>query len=180
LPKIKRTEIIGNTITFYDGKRKVLGSHPYETEKDIEQVAQINELRRRFGYNELADAYANMQGEMFKQVFEQMISDAKVRDQFVEYDNQYATIRKNLSDFIPETTGSSVILLDRNISKVVAIVNYDERDKITSSTYYGYEKVGAPILNATKTEQLLQMPSGAEVWQITSSKIQKLNFKLKN
>jgi len=109
---------------------------------------------------------------------EDMIEKARITGNLTVYCDQLASIRTNLSEVRQGATGASVVIVDRNISRIVAMATYDEMENLTSRTFYGYEKKGAPVPNATRTETLVEVPSGAEVWQITSSKIEKYKIKL--
>ena len=179
VPKIKRTEIIGNHVTFYDGSRNMLGSHTLEIPKNREMAEQIKQLGDRYDYNELANAFSTMQGDFFEKEMDKVISDAEARGQLIVHNENYATVRMNFADVKPGATGSSVMLIDRKNNKVMASTHYDEQEKITSRTLFNYAKEGPPILNSVRSEVLLEMPSGAEVVQMTTSKIENLKFNLK-
>ncbi|MDR0295682.1 MAG: hypothetical protein LBH91_05785 [Prevotellaceae bacterium] len=176
-PKIRRTEIIGNNMTFYDGTQKMLGSQIVEMQRQPEMVEHIKELFRRYG-NDMTCALETMQGDFFSSSMDDVIAAARANGQLTEHSEEIVSIRTNLSEVSPLTTGASVVFIDKNNSRVVVTVTYNEQEKLSSCTFYGYEKEGAPILNATRTETLVQVPSGAEVWQITSSKIEHFNLKL--
>jgi len=179
-PKIKRTELIGNTVTFYDGSRNVLGSHSVQMQRQTELANQLREYGERFGYEEAARCFATMQGDIFDLQMDEMIAQAEAKGQLTIHDENFSTVRANFADVIPGSSGATVVIVDRNINKMVASVVYDEMENETSRTYLGYEKDGAPILNETMTTQIMQLPSGAKVWQITYSKIDNLKYNLKN
>ena len=61
------------------------------------------------------------------------------------------------------------------MQRIVACASYDDNEVLTQKMYYGYAKEGPPIIDAIRTEQLVKMPSDAEVWQIANSKIENLN-----
>ena len=180
VPRITRSEITGNVATYYDSNRKMVCATPIEMQKQTELVKRIKMLGEKFGYEEVAKSFATMQGGIFEEAIEKMIADARAKGNYIAYDEHYATVRTNLADAVAGATGEAVVIVDRKINKIVAYVNYDENEKETLRIYYGYEKEGAPILNATRTEQTIELPSGAEVWQITCTKIDNLTFKLKN
>jgi len=177
-PEIKRTEIIGNNAVFYDVNRKILGSQQIMLPKQKQLADQIKQYGEQLGYEALAKAYATMQGAPFDQSVEKIITEARAKGQLTEYDAQFATVRTKLSEVNPDAKGANVAIIDRNINKVVASTNYDEKERMTRCTYYGYEKESAPMLNAIRTEQLIQLPSGAEVWQISCTKIENLKLKI--
>jgi hypothetical protein len=180
VPKIRRTEIRGNTVTFYDGSRRIIGSHPAEMSKQTELAAQIRELGDRVGHAEAARSFATGQGRIFEEAMEKTISDARSKGQLVEHDDRFVTVRTRLSDILPDAKESNVVIIDRNINRIVASATYDEAENLMSRTFYAYDKESAQAPNATVTEAIIELPSGAKVWQITSSRIEKYNVKLNN
>ena len=180
VPKIKRKEIFGNNVSFFDGSHKLIGSLNIEIGKQCEWVEQINEMGDKFGNEEVAQLFGAIPIGMTDNAIEKMICEAKAKGQLIEHDETFVTVRTNLSEIMKEATGANVILIDRSINKVVASVTYDEVENTTSRTLFGYESSGAPLLKGSYMETLFEVPSGAEVWQITNAKYEKLNFKLKN
>ena len=178
--KITKTEIVGGIACFYDKTGKMTDRQPVEIPNQKGLAEQIKKLRNDFGTDEVAKAFNTMRGMIFDQAIDQMLADAKTRGKVTEYDEQFVTVRTKFSDYMPDAKGAAVILVDRNINKIVSSVIYDEKENETSRNYFGYEKNGAPILNATRTEQLIELPSGAKVWQITDTKIDKMKYNLKN
>ncbi|MCL2073747.1 MAG: hypothetical protein FWH18_07495 [Marinilabiliaceae bacterium] len=174
VPQTKRTEIIGNTVTFYDGSRRMLATENFQSEKMVEWAEQIKQSSNQ----DAAQKYANLQSNIWGQTIENTIEEARTRGMFVEYDDQIVSVRQNLCDIMHQATGAIVTIIDRNINKMVAYTIYDENEKITSTMFFGYETEGAHLMNATRTETVLEMPSGAEVLQITSTKIENYIFNL--
>ena len=179
LPKIKRTEIIGGIATYYDGNRNIIGSQPVEMTRQKELADQIQQFGSRLD-KDAARCFATMQSVIYDHELEKLISDARASGRLIDHNKWFATVRTNLSDVQPGATGASVVLIDMNIKRVVATTIYDEKDNLIMRTYYGYEKEGVPILNVTRTETLLELPSGAEVMQITQSKFTNHDFNLNN
>ena len=180
VPEIKRTEIFGNNITFYDRNRSMLSSHNIEMDKQTELANQIKNYRNEFGYDETVRMFGAIPIGMSMYAIEKMINEAEAKGQLVVHNETFVTVRTNNSEIDPETTGSQVVLIDRSLNKIVASVTYDEMENMTSRTLIGYENGEIPLLIGYYTETLWEVPSGAEVWQITNTKFDKLNFNLKN
>jgi len=178
LPKIKRTEIIGNSVTFYDGNRKMLGSHPFQSIKNEAWADQMSRFDNRLVSEQPAKSFAILQSCVFGYSIEEMIEDAQVKGQFIAHDEHFVTVRTNLSETRQGATTARVVIVDKSINKVVASVTYNENEKVISRMYFGYQNDDIPLLRATVSETLLEMPSGAEAWQITTSLLE--NYKFNN
>ena len=178
VPEIKRTEVIGNQATFYDGNRKVIGTQPLALPKQEQLAEQIKKYGKEMGYDELAKACVTMQGGIFELAVDKMLAEAEAKGQLTTQDGQLVTVRTNLADVMPGAKGANVVIVDRTINKIMASANYDEKEEMTSCAYFGYAKEGAPVLNATRTEQRVEVPSGAEVWQVTCSKIENWKYSI--
>ena len=139
-------------------------------------VEQIRDMSTQFSDKEVADAFSAMQGNVFDQNFEKWMAEAETKGDVIAHDEQYVTLRMNLSEYTQLEESTCVMLVDKNINKLVGNVVYDEDYNPTLYRYYGYSKEGAQTLNATRTEQLINLPSGAKVWQITCSKYE--NFEI--
>ena len=176
LPKTKMTEVVGNTVTFYDGNRKMISSHPITAQRQTELADRIKKSGNRFGYQEAARCFAEMQGGFSDYNTEKMIEKARSNGQITEHCDQFATVRTTLSEFMRDAAGDAVIIVDKHINKVVAAACYDEEEIMTMCTYYGYTKEGEPLLNALRTDHKMEVPSGADVWKTTMSKIENLKF----
>ena len=177
-PSVRRTEIVGNTAFFYDDNQRMVSSHPIEMPKRIELAEQIKHSRGLFSYEEAVRNFKAMQGGFSDLCIERMVAEAQSRGRFTEHADGLITVRENLSEVIPGQRGSRVTLVDRNINKVVAVVTYDEKENMTSRTFFGYDREETPVINAIRTEILLEMPSGAKVLQVISSRIENINFTL--
>ena len=90
-----------------------------------------------------------------------MIDDAEAKGQVIEHGEQYVTMRINSSEIDPRSKGSIVLLMDKSINKMAGFAVYDENENLNFCTYYGYDREGAPVLSAIRTEQLILLPSGA-------------------
>ncbi|MCL2073384.1 MAG: hypothetical protein FWH18_05675 [Marinilabiliaceae bacterium] len=180
VPRITRTEIIGNNLYFYNSNRQMVGMQSAEMPRHNDLADRIMQMGDRFSSETLNDAFATMKGEIFNEAVDQMIAEADASGQLLQHDDNYATVRTILADEVHGAVGSAVMIIDMSIKKVVACVLYDEQDKGIFRTYYNYGDENSQILKATLTEQIIELPSGAKVWQITCSNYENVKYKLIN
>ena len=84
IPGIRKTVIIGNTISFYDINGRLKGTERVETPKQTELVEQIRELGGQYGEEEIARTVAAMQGGFFDRAIEKMIAQAQENGQLIQ------------------------------------------------------------------------------------------------
>lgn len=174
IPSVKKTVITGNTVSRYDINGKLLSTDKAEISRQTKLAEQIREMGAQFSDKEIAQAFATMQGNVFDQNFEKWITEAEAKGEVIAHDEQYVTLRMNLSENNTQKKGACVLLVDKNINKLVGNVSYDDEYNPILNMYYGYAKEGVQALNASRTEQLIKLPSGVKVWQITCSKYDNL------
>jgi hypothetical protein len=176
--KITKTVIIGNSANFYNKSGDLLSSENIPIPNQMELVNKIKKLGNNFSEEDINETIATMQGQQFIENLDEFINNPSNNIQVLEQGNSFITIRMSLSDIDPRMTGTTVLLVDKNKSKLVGTRIYSEENKLLQSTLYGYNKGEIKSLNAIQVKQPFLLPSGKETTIITLSKIENLTFNL--
>ncbi len=177
IPEIVRTEIIGNTAYFYDKSKKLKGSEHIEIPNQIKLVEKIKKLRDKFSEEDINEALATMQGQFFADNTEEFIKNASENGaEIQELEDGYITVRMPLKDMGQNL--ETVLLINKNINKLVGNRIYNEKNELLQTVYYGYNKGKIQSLNAVRVEEKISLPSGKEIKMTTNSKIENLKFNL--
>lgn len=180
-PRLKRTEIIGNTVSFYDEKEKLIKSNSIDIPNHIETVKKIKELGDKFTAADINSAIATMQGYQFIDNLKKFIKEAPAMGiQVLEQGEDYVTLRVPLKNTDARVKEESVLLIDKRMNKLVGSRIYGEKNELLQSTFYGYNHGDIQSLSAIKVEQKIMLPSGNEVNMELNTKIEDLKFSLNN
>jgi len=178
-PKIVKTVISGNSISFYDKNSKLLNTESIPIPNHIETVNKIKEIGAKFSAEDLSRTIATMQGQQFIDNLEEFIKDApKNGVQVMEQGKNYVTLRISYKQLDPRVKEETVLLIDKRLNKMVGTRIYSENNELLQSTFFGYSKGEVKSLNAIKIEQKIRLPSGKSIKMITNSKIDNLTFNL--
>lgn len=178
-PKIVKTEIIGNTVKFYDVNGKILSTENIPIPNHSETVKRIKEIGEKFSADDINNTIATMQGQQFIDNLKEYIANAEQNGvEVIEQGEKFVTLRSNFSNIDPSMQGASVLLIDKSINKLVGTRVYDVDDKLVQTVFFGYNKGKVQSMNAIKVEQMEQLPTGKEVKMILLSKIDNLEFNL--
>lgn len=179
IPEIVRTEIFGNTAYFYTKNKKLVNSEYIEIPNQTELVEKIKKLGNKFSAEDVNQAMATMQGQFFADNLDEFIDNAiKNGAHVIEQGDSYITLRISLKQKDQNIEQDVVLLIDRNINKVVGSRIYNAKNELLQTIYYGYNKGKVQSLKAIRVEEKTKLPSGKEVKMIISSKIEKLKFNL--
>jgi len=176
-PKIVKTEIFGNTANYYDSNNKLISSVNVEIPLQTDLVERIHKLGENFTVEELNDPITTLQGVNFIKNLDDFIAQADSNVIVSNQGEEMITIRVNLSYLNPKNTGSSVLLIDKVNKRLLATRIYSDINELLQTTFYGYNK-DTKNLDAIKTIQAFRLPSGNVIKSISTSKIEKLTFKI--
>lgn len=180
-PRIVKTEIIGNTVNFYDGKEKLMNTTKIDIPNHLETVKKIKELGSKFSEADIDSTIATMQGYQFVDNLEKFVRDAPANGiQVLEQGNNYVTLRMPLKNDDSRIKEEAVLLIDKRMNKLVGSRMYGANNELLQSTLFGYNKGKIQSLSAIKVEQKMRLPSGKEVNMVINTKIEDLKFSLNN
>ncbi len=178
-PKIIKTVISGNSISFYDKNGKLLNTESFPIPNHIETVNKIKEIGTKFSAEDINRTIATMQGQQFIDDLEAFIKNApKNGIQVMEQGKNHVTLRMSYKQFDPRIKEETVLLIDKRLNKMVGTRIYSENNELLQSTFFGYSKGEVKSLNAIKIEQKIMLPSGKSIKMISNSKIDNLTFNL--
>jgi len=178
-PKIVKTEITGNTISFYDKKGALLNSEPIDMPSQTQMVADIKELGKNVSLNDINNTIATMQGQQFAANLETFIANAAQNGvQILEQGEDFVTMRMPMSTIDPKIQEETVLLIDKKKNRVVANRIYGVNNELLQSSYFGYNTGTQEYLTAIKQEGNIVLPSGKTATLETNSKIDNFNFSL--
>jgi len=130
-PKLKRTEIIGNAVNFYDEKEKIIKSNSIDIPNHIETVKKIKELGDKFSAADLNSAITTMQGYQFIDNLKKFIKDAPAMGiRVLEQGEDYVTLRVPLKNSDARVKEESVLLIDKRMNKLVGSRVYGENNEL--------------------------------------------------
>jgi hypothetical protein len=188
-PKIVKTVITGNTIKFYDASGKLLNTENIPIPNHSELVKTIKEIGSKSSPEEINEVIATMQGHQLIGNLEEFIKDLEDNIllqksssgspiTIIEQGENYVTLRMPLNNVEQAMNQESVLLIDKTLNKIVGTRIYDQNNQLLQSTFFGYNNGEVKSLNAIKTTQKVQLPSGDEVDMISYSKIDDMQFNL--
>jgi hypothetical protein len=178
IPEIKRSEIIGSRISFYDVNGKLVGNEEFKTPKQTQLVDEIKKMKNHSSEEEIAEAIATMQGQVFIRNMQTFLTEARIQGAFVLEGERYVTVRQDLAKMGINQQGSCVTLIDMQQGKILGYTIYDEKENMIQKTYYRYHKKGVRSIANIQTEEIFQLPSGIEVSKITQLNFDNLVYKL--
>ena len=187
-PKIVKTIIRGNIITFYDENGTLLGTENIPIPNHSDLVKTIKDIGKDFSSEDINDVITTMQGHHLIDNLEEFIKDLDEENYhrksssgspitIIEQGDNYVTLRMPLNNIEPAMSQESVLLIDKTLNKIVGTRIYSN-NQLLQSTFFGYNKGEVQSLNAIKTIQKIQLLSGNEIDMISYSKIDDMEFNL--
>lgn len=177
---IHKMVINNNLISFFDKSGNLMSSSPVEMPNQSEMVRMVKEAGAKHSPELINQTIATMQGQQFAGNLEEFIKNAHTNGaRIVEQSDRYVTLRTPLSQIDPGLTQESVLLIDRQLNRIVGTRIYD-KDKLLMTTLFGYGPPEKPYLTAIKQVAIEQLPSGQEVTAETITRIKNLKFKINN
>ena len=178
-PAIVKTEIVGNSIRFYDKDGNLLSQENFDFPNQMDKVEKIQELGNNYSVEDINSTLATMQGQQYISNLEEYIANAAENGATIlEQGENYVTIRTSFKHIDPRMEEDAVLLIDKSINKMVGSRIYDKDNKLLQSIFYGYKKGEVQSLNAIKIEQKMALPSGNEVNMVNLTKIDDLQMKI--
>lgn len=177
IPEIVKTEIIGNTASYYDSTGKKINSINVQMPLQTELVKSILELGKNFSTEDLNNPIATLQGVNFIADLNKYIESAGDNVIITNQGDDVMTIRMNLSYIDPNSTESAVLIIDKLNKRLLASRIYTDTNELLQTVYYGYDK-DTKTINAIKTIQPFRLPSGHIINSITLSKFENLTFNI--
>jgi len=177
-PQITKTEIKGNSISFYDDNGNLISSTHIDIPIQVETVKQIKELKDEYTQEEINKTIATMQGHQYIENLDEFLKNNSQEKGItvIEQGDSYVTIRMDMSVEDSKNEHDIVLLIDKLRNKMVGNRIYGANDELLQTTYFGYNNGEQQYLSAIKTEQKMLLPSGKSVTLLTHNSID--NFKL--
>lgn len=194
-PQVSKTVISDNTIRFYDKNGSLLGTEHMPLPDHSDLVKTINDMGDEHSDEDINKVVTTMQGDHLGDNLEDFLKDLieeKQDDNDFEYqsfaesngitiikqDEKHVTLRVPLNNINPAISEVAVLLIDKSANKLVGTRMYDASNKLLQTTYLGYNKGVVAYLNAIKTLEIEELPSGKKVEHITYTEINDFDFNL--
>ena len=178
-PKIVKTEIIGGMASFYDKKGELISKTPIDLPNQIEIVNKIKKLGNNFSSEDVNNTLAILQGQQLVDNLDELTKNAsKYGVRILEQGENYITLRMSQKHIDPRIEEEVVLLIDKNINRIVGNRIYSANNKLLQTTFFGYSNDEDKVLNTIRLEQNIPLPSGKEINSITLSKIDDFKFNL--
>lgn len=173
LPQLVHTQIRNKSISFYDKDMKLVQTTTIDLPDMHETIAGIKKLGDEYSQDEINQTIATMQGHPYLHKLDEFIAQAPTKEGItvLEQGETYATIRVDMMAMDNKSTYDVVYLMDRIRNKIAGQRIYDKDDKITQTSYYGYNNGKQQYLNAIKTEQNYELPTGNQIKMVSNSYI---------
>jgi hypothetical protein len=179
IPEITRTEVFGSRISFYDATGKLAGTEEFKMPQQTQLVEDLKKMKLHSSEEEIAQAIANLQGQVFVKNLELFLAEAERQGAFIQWHEHLVTVRQDLTKMgIKNQLGSGVTLLDTKTGKMLGYVIYDEKENVLQRTYYRYNTGEVKSIKMIQTEEVMQLPSGTEVSKVTLMTFDNLVYKL--